>query len=64
LKPAFDKLLDAYELIGHAMPQFDQLQEYQALLGDQPRVQATSAIAYEVIMEFHCQLYKYFRSRG
>ena len=58
---ALDKLIDAYAMIGEAMPRFDKLstafkdnQDFQQVLGQ----------FYEDILEFHRRAYKFFRRRG
>lgn len=56
----FDNLVDAYQQIAEAMPQFERL---QAAFRDQPNLQAILAMIYEDILEFPRRAYKFFRRR-
>ncbi|KAH9216233.1 hypothetical protein DL95DRAFT_522785 [Leptodontidium sp. 2 PMI_412] len=57
----FDNLVDAYQQIAEAMPQFERL---QAAFRDQPNLQAILAMIYEDILEFPRRAYKFFRRRS
>ena len=58
---ALEKLVDAYAMIGEAMPRFDKL---SAAFKDDREVQQVMSLFYEDILEFHRRAYKFFRQRG
>ena len=58
---ALDKLIDAYAMIGEAMPRFDKL---SAAFKDDRDFQQVLGQFYEDILEFHRRAYKFFRRRG
>lgn len=58
---ALDKLIDAYAMIGEAMPRFDKL---SAAFKDDQDFQQVLGQFYEDILEFHRRAYKFFRRRG
>ena len=58
---ALEKLIDAYAMIGEAMPRFDRL---SAAFKDDGEFQQVMGLFYEDILEFHRRAYKFFRQRG
>ena len=58
---ALEKLVDAYAMIGEAMPRFDKLSAAFKDDGEFPQVMG---LFYEDILEFHRRAYKFFRQRG
>ena len=58
---ALEQLIDAYAMIGEAMPRFDRLSE--AFKGD-PEFGQVMGHFYEDILEFHRRAYMFFRRRG
>ena len=58
---ALEQLIDAYAMIGEAMPRFDRLSE--AFKGD-PEFRQVMGHFYEDILEFHRRAYMFFRRRG
>jgi len=57
---AFDVLIDAYGKIAETLPRFDVL---SAVLQDNFNFQATLALFYADILEFHRRAYKFLRRR-
>ncbi|KAG8532913.1 uncharacterized protein KY384_002791 [Bacidia gigantensis] len=58
---ALESLIDAYAMIGDAMPRFDRL---SAALRDEPAFQHVIGLFYADILEFHRRAYKFFRRRA
>ena len=58
---ALEKLIDAYAMIGEAMPRFDRL---STAFKDDVEFQQVMGLFYEDILEFHRRAYKFFRQRG
>lgn len=58
---ALEKLIDAYAMIGEAMPRFDKL---SAAFKDDKEFQQMMSLFYEDILDFHRRAYKFFRQRG
>ena len=58
---ALEKLIEAYVMIGEAMPRFDRLTE--AFKSD-PQFLQVMGYFYEDLLEFHRRAYRYFRRRG
>ncbi len=58
---AFEKLIDAYALIGEAMPRFDR---FVATFKEHADFQIVVSTFYADILEFHRCAYKYVRRRG
>lgn len=58
---ALEKLIEAYSLIGEAMPQFDRL---SLAFQNDPEFQQVMGLFYADILDFHRRAYKYFRRRG
>ena len=58
---ALDKLIDAYSMIGEAMPRFDKL---SAAFKDDQDFQQVLGQFYEDILDFHRSVYNCFRRRG
>ncbi|KAL8722712.1 MAG: hypothetical protein Q9181_007432, partial [Wetmoreana brouardii] len=57
---ALEKLIEAYAMIGEAMPRFDKLTE--AFKAD-PQFMQVMGHFYEDLLEFHRRAYKFFRQR-
>ena len=58
---ALEKLIDAYAMIGEAMPRFDKL---SAAFKNDKEFQQMMGLFYEDILDFHRRAYKFFRQRG
>ena len=58
---ALENLIDAYAMIGEAMPRFDRL---SAAFKDDIEFQQVMGLFYEDVLEFHRRAYKFFRQRG
>ncbi|CAD6565730.1 MAG: hypothetical protein ASARMPREDX12_006744 [Alectoria sarmentosa] len=58
---ALEKLIDAYAMIGEAMPRFDRL---SAAFKDDLEFQQVMGHFYEDILEFHRRAYMFFRRRA
>lgn len=58
---ALEKLIDAYAMIGEAIPRFDRLSH--AFKDDSEFLQVMGYF-YEDILEFHRRSYMFFRRRG
>lgn len=58
---ALEKLIDAYAMIGEAMPRFDRL---SAAFRTDPEFQQVMGHFYEDILEFHRRAYMFFRRRS
>ena len=58
---ALEKLIDAYAMIGEAMPRFDRL---SAAFKDDKEFSHVMSHFYEDILEFHRRAYISFRRRG
>ena len=58
---ALEKLIDAYAMIGEAMPRFNKLSD---AFKDDPEFLQVMGHFYEDVLEFHRRAYKFFRRRG
>ncbi|KAL8822738.1 MAG: hypothetical protein Q9191_006533, partial [Dirinaria sp. TL-2023a] len=58
---ALESLIDAYAMIGEAMPRFERL---SSAFKDDANFQRVVGLFYEDILEFHRRAYKYFRRRA
>ncbi|CAD6567874.1 MAG: hypothetical protein ASARMPRED_001173 [Alectoria sarmentosa] len=58
---ALEKLIDAYAMIGEAMPRFDKL---SAAFKDDSEFLQVMGHFYEDILDFHRRAYKFFRKRA
>ena len=58
---ALEKLIDAYAMIGEAMPRFDKL---SGVFKDDPEFLQVMGHFYEDVLEFHRRAYKFFTRRG
>ena len=58
---ALEKLIDAYAMIGEAIPRFDRLSN---AFKDDPDFLQVMGYFYEDILEFHRRAYMFFRRRG
>ena len=58
---ALEKLIDAYAMIGEAIPRFDRLSN---AFKDDPDFLQVMGNFYEDILEFHRRAYMFFRRRG
>lgn len=58
---ALERLIDAYAMIGEAMPRFDKL---SSAFKDDPEFLHVMGHFYKDVLEFHRRAYKYFRRRG
>lgn len=56
-----EKLLEAYALIGNALPRIDRFSES---FSDNPNICHILSVIYADIIEFHRRTYKFFRRRG
>ncbi len=57
----FEKLINAYQQIGEALPRFDRLQN---TFEDNSEFQRVLALVYADILEFNRRAYKFFRRRS
>lgn len=60
MKEAFDKLLEAYEMLGECIPQFQQYEQ----IFNQPYMDSILELFYGDILEFHRRALKVFNRRG
>ena len=58
---ALESLINAYAMIGEAIPGFDKL---SSAFKDDPEFLQVMGHFYEDILEFHRRAYKFFRRRG
>ncbi len=58
---SLERLIDAYAMIGEAMPRFQKL---SSAFKDDAEFLQVMAHFYEDILEFHRRAYKFFRRRG
>lgn len=59
--PVFDTMVDAYNKIYEAMPQFAKLHE---TFGNDESFQVVLSLVYQDMLEFHRRAYKFFRRRA
>jgi len=58
---ALEKLIDAYAMIGEAMPRFERL---STAFKNDPELLQTMGLFYDDVLDFHGRAYKFFRQRG
>lgn len=58
---AFDKLLEAYEMLGESIPQFEQ---YESIFRNDSFMRKVLELFYVDVLDFHRHALKVFNRRG